>query len=399
MLDLEDVLRLARTFPREGADGSPNWAVAGGGAVQFLLDAEKVNGKTVSLERRRLACDREHKDLDVSVFHPEASRFRIDHPHEIICMMYRGKFERLNYRSPVAGYRAGFFIELMTDSHFGFLPPTRRDVVHLDVDGENIWTLSPEYITASKYFHLWPVRQEDALDVRNLRKVYDLDWDRIRELVQQTPLAFLDPAELRYFVEGGEMIALQRRIKSAVVDRHPYLRQLPVDACAMRSYLWLASSEFSEEEMYVALARAQDFIDEVKADKNESLWPIAFGLLACPPRIPRKLIKKLYRNRVHFWPEHLAVQFFRGMLDLRNALSAKGKAARFEEIAPYLFCRYLLTTVIHVLLAELDGTARRIREATDREEVDRLADRFQAFIGLTRKHRSHRDETSGDLRV
>lgn len=335
-----DIKNLTRQFPMENG-GRPCWAITGGGAAKYLLQAEVVrdfHGKCLQTNVAPYDDGRPHKDLDVVVFQPKQSgRIRLEFPHELYWTTSYGPLQRCAYQKNDADLN-GFFVEFLTGWHFGFVPPSITSAVRTESNGFRVWTMSPEYLIASFAFHARPPRPQDREAIQRLTQMFKIDWDRVIALTQLSQFAFLSKFQIMEVAFHGKHDMLDEAITTHVTERLPRL----------------AAS--TKPHLHRALLTLPETADEVE---HQSMLR---GVTNC-----------LVERRDHHDAFHIACQFVTSFHFLREALSAAQveRAARLS-IEQQLVRRIGTTPFVNVLTAAITSTAARIRLAPS-EQAETLA--------------------------
>lgn len=353
--DWRDLKNLSRHFPMMGAAGMPNWVLGGGVGVAALIEADQVEGyvpRDVSLEGR------EHKDLDVYVFEPLAARLMLEHPHEIYCAR--------NFRRPIRcvyhdhdSCMQGFCFELLQGYYFGFPPPERRDVVAVRREGETLWSLSPEYIIASRCFSHAPLReQEDAGDVGSLRRRLPVKEARLASIVRRSHMGHLSANAI---TELSCAPYREQKFHDAIAPE--LVRRHSERVLELPSEIWRALLMFGRTELNVE-AILSFFNEEMSARRamdrchavGIALMREAYGPFESTER-HREIIETCWQRRsaVHLMPQLLfLVRAF-----LR---SARRVGWRFEGMESFICREFLATDYMHVFLAKLEWTVQSLEK-------------------------------------
>ncbi len=335
----------------EGASGEPNWVLGGGVAVGTLIQAETVKGRSFLCPPMP---DREHKDLDVYVFSSTATQLRLEHPHEIYCAQ--------NFRRPVrCAYHArddrplGFYFELLRGYYFGFPPPTRQDVMQVELGGKRLWTLSPEYIIASRCFSHAPLRPEtDDRDVADLRRRFSINDVSLAAIVKRSPMRFLTGKAIRHLSRDplveGDMIEM---IFPELERRHGRLvRNLP-------SSTWRSLLLFQRGDL--DLRRLSDYV-EAETGKGEEDVGLAVALMcqvwrSCESGSLLRLAREMCARRR--FPAHLVLQLL--FLTQSFVHICRRIGWKFDGVEAALGQEFLKTDYTHVFLAKLDWAVTSLR--------------------------------------
>jgi len=209
-LNLEDVLNLRRRHPQKQRE-QPNvqWAIAGGGAVKFLLEATEVAGREI--KDSSVQDKRHHKDLEVYLFGEENFHGRVHYPLDLFGVDSQGPLQRINYTAETVP-AFGFFIEAMKEFYYGFMNPTEKDIVSLSVEGHSVYSLSPEFLLASKIFHTSGIREGiDDEDAIQLAAKFQLDEKYLSQLLKNTQFSFLEEGiigNIEELLRGKELYSI-----------------------------------------------------------------------------------------------------------------------------------------------------------------------------------------------
>ncbi len=198
-LCLDDVLNVRKRYGSQSEGDRIKWAVLGGGAVKFLLDADHVEGRET--QNQHIHDGRQHKDLDLYLFGDENLKGLAYLPLEVFAVDNLGPLRRLNYHR-VKVPKNSFFVETARGYNFGFQTPSQEDIVAVDIESERIYTVSPEFAIASRLFDTSGLRHTDEgrIDEEDAEKLYDkfrIQSREVRRLQMATPFSFL-PEEFVY---------------------------------------------------------------------------------------------------------------------------------------------------------------------------------------------------------
>ncbi len=387
VLGFEDIENLSKYFPPTTPSGQVCWAVSGGGAVKFLIEANEVVGrKTVGWPNKH---SRDHKDLDVAVFFPDHSRLKLERPHEIYRVCFWEKPVRCDYRTEAV--QTGFYIELLTDYNFGFPPPTAAEIVLAHGDDGDVYCLSPEYIVASRLFHPRTPRPDiDDQDVANLKARFELDLDLVVAAVARSHYSFLSRDRVNELALGNRYQEITQDIDDELKRRFislpesclngglPYIR---------RSLLCFKQGDLNREVMSQGISAGDHLTRPYQKQEGcvHWLWAIAFALYHNGGQYDRKLAKAIthhLKGATEGEPAlGMSVEFCLGLHRLKEALAARSMSAEFNRMVYRLTLRFFETHYRNVFLAELNTISSRLADAPNEDAaVLRLRD-FLRFAG------------------
>lgn len=368
-LSFRDIENLKSHFPDENPSGRPNWAIAGGGAVMCLLEAPSIDGLDTPYGNPD-PDQRGHKDMDVAVFSPHAAKLKIVYPHELYRCEFFRKPRRCNYREQEAN-PTGFYFELFTDYHFGFVPPSAADAVRCRCGEGSVWSLCPEYVIASRIFGLAPIRPGvDDRDIDALGRRFHLDPARLDAYVARSHYSFLRPDVTAHIVLKQEYGLLNQATLEELAPRYP--RLLPVfPADAGYLLLRLKDSPLDERTLLEAHELAVEKLGHSRYSPA-SAWATAFCL--CTGVGDEELVSQLdtlsyeiYRHDALFL--RLGAQFLEGMSGLETALTKAHCNGLYRKLVPRLARYFIKTPFKQVILSVLPLQAKRLAGCTCSEEV------------------------------
>lgn len=368
-LSAADIDNLKRHFPPQDPSGRPNWAVAGGGAVKYLLTAQRIEGVR-SGYGSPVEDDRIHKDLDVAVFNPRPAKLRIVYPHEIFRCEFHGTPRRCNYREAEAN-PTGFYFELFTGYHFGFVPPRVEDAVLCRSWDEAVWVLRPEYIIASRLFALAPVRPGiDDRDVRRLCARFEIDALKVLGYVAESAYGFIPPDEVVRHIVQPDLNPLDRLVTARVAESFPdIVGRFP--AAHHRMLLRLHDAVGEAE-----LGSAHDLaLREFGHHRYSELsgWAAAFLLCVDGPEDAevRKVVDTsgyvIYRHDELYF--RLGAEFLQGMRRLKCCLETARCGHLYRELAPRATAFFIRTPYKQVILSVLATQPFRLADCSCQDEV------------------------------
>lgn len=282
-LELKDVLNIRNRYPQTKRNGQVNWAVAGGGAAKFLLDADKV--KQRKIKNPNIKDGRKHKDLEVYLFGEENLKGKSKNPLDIFGVNFFGPLIHLDYSDNESWLGRGFFIEALKGFYYGFPLPTEQDAVKTRVNNKGIYTLSPEFIIASKLFGVKGLREGiDDVDSLNLLKKFYVDKEKLEQLAKLSKFSFIGKDEisnLEELVESKDYYeVVADRIKQKYSESGLDLEDMSYDCLA--SLLEHSPESFksfqTEEKLYSELRHfAEEFRDR-SSNKSEKEMSIIYLL-------------------------------------------------------------------------------------------------------------------------
>ncbi len=389
-LDFEDVQNVARRLlPWPSSDGLPGWVIAGGGAVKFLLASTHTSGYTLD-QPGFISSGRTHKDLDLVVFKPELCRKPLSLRHEIFQTICGGPFRRCAYHRAEPDY-SGFFVEVLHHWYFGFPPPLQGDVALTTTEDGPLWTLSPEYIVASRLFDVRGIRHgEDDEDVRRLRAKYRLDYETIFSIVQRGSFAFLEKSAVFYVIENDAEVDLRDSIAQALMRRLPEgaAAVIPNHPALHRALLLFPSGTFEMERLMHAFAVADKIVAikfTVKLAQEHALvcalalvlYHSTFSYL--PPRIRTLIAEKMVPHCADTLIPCL-LQFSHSALQLKQVFYQHGWIRTWSTLFDGLFPFFFKTDFKNVVIAELYAFAEEL-QTLDAEQARLRLHSFMQFLG------------------
>ncbi len=376
MYDERDLLNLLKWFPMEMHGTGPNWVVGGGVAVELLVQAEEVNGRVV---HPQFPCERrEHKDLDVYVFNASPARFRLEHPHELYRTWCFGRPERCDYQSDEVGN--GFFIELLSGAFFGCPPPTVEDTVWIRVGKRRVWTLSPEYIIATRCFSTGSIREDtDDVDVTNLVRRLSLQPDRLISIVRQGLFHFLSPEEVMNAIDIRESPVTEYRMQDAI---HAELERRFGDDYDLIPY---------EGRRSLLLFKKDELPMEKLKERIDDMMHAVFGLaykdrvaavcLSEAGRFPLGVYEPLLENACRHRPLRTAIDWLATIRRFEREASRTGHP--MEGAAGFLTNRFMRTAFLNIYLAKLSWAGETLSHIPkgDRYQSAGILHKLFTFFG------------------
>lgn len=340
--DWRDLENLAKRFPMEGASGMPNWVLGGGVAVTTLIQAEAVTGRSPLCPPMS---GRDHKDLDVSVFSSKVvTGLPLEHPHEIYCAQNFGRPVRCAYHARNS-YPSGFYFELLRGQYFGFPPPTLWDVVEVQHGGKHLWTLSPEYIIASRCFSHAPLRGGvDDRDVMDLQQRFLVNETTLAAIVRRSPMRFLTEETIMRLISDPMVEAdILDAITPELERLHgPRVHEMP--AAMRRSLLLFGRGDLDLTRLY----GLRDKEKKIRSDGYATAIAFMRMTVGNFPRLTTLAREKCPErsDSLHLLPQllHLTQRFEQECLRTGWRLRAIGSVLGRE---------FLETNYMHVFLAKL----------------------------------------------
>ncbi len=380
----KDIKNLIKYFP-SGSGHSPasaNWAVIGGGATKFLLEAEWVGGAKVFRPPR--ASPRTHKDLDIYAFKPGACKIPLDRPHEILRVLFWKRPKKYDYRERDPNQLC-FCIEVLRGSTcFGFPPPRRRDIVHVRMSsGLSCWAVRPEYIVATRLFSHLPVREEDLVDVEQLRQRFTLNVDVLVEIVRRGPFQCLPEDELRHLCERLSTKDIEAAAKAIVESRFNCVANDEEIASWARGLLVFRADEWSLPRF----VRMREDLQATQLESFDAHMSLAVALalnqlIEIPPRWLMNLFRPSSKRRaLRVPPKPLCLRFLRYGIDFERTLAEVGMGQIYAQLLPRLFKAFCQTAFKYVFLAELATMSEHLLRARTHKNRLAILQRFLTFIG------------------
>ncbi|MBI4138944.1 hypothetical protein HY479_02225 [Candidatus Uhrbacteria bacterium] len=387
-LCLEDVKNIERQFPALTPDGDQCWAVAGGGATKFLLEARKAVG--YDFQDETVEDVRRHKDLDISVFRPEMSKLRIEHPHEIFRAEFWKTPKRCNYRKENPNY-TGFFIEMLTDWYFGFPPPILEETVKVYLPEAVVYTLVPEYIIASRLFDISPPREGiDDEDSRRLQAKFFLNEERIVRAAQRSVFGFMPESLLVEFIREKKEDLISQTIIAEVCNRFPMVYEaLPVTSHIARCLLLFRPDDLRNQRFTQAIRLADELLDGKPSWKNSSalytmlimlVYGQSYGLSQAIKKSVGSLME-IYAGHAHHRYLGQVAHLCKGLIDLEGELIALRMGYLYKELAERTLSAFCKTAFRNVLSAGLDGTNKKLKALREPLDAWKVLATFTNLIG------------------
>ncbi|GEM_PF-5222466 len=373
-LELTDIWNLKQQFTVNANTSTPDYAIAGGGAVKVLLAAETIRGYAPKLAP--MESQRQHKDLDVYVFEPRTCRLTLFYPHEIYSGEEHGRFRRCKYRA--APEETAFFIELMTGYYFGFPPPCPTDATVCNLEKQNVWTLTPEYLVASRFFSTQPLRAVDITDVLGLRQRFDLNRQSIREIVSHSALGFLPPELVVRSLDTLDMTVCDLAIKTELTARFPFIGSLSLSEDQARSWLDFAADDLDHERFLTAFSTASRILHDHgirhDADGLKSLTFLVYALDGDMSEATLKTVLKRVEEFPNYFTDRealykLSLQFLKRVIQLKKRLNKLRLQTYSAQLAQILVMQFITTDYHHVLLAELTLLEAKLKSCACWDEV------------------------------
>jgi hypothetical protein len=396
-LDMDDIRNVERRFPMITPDGRICWAVAGGGATKFLLESHCVVGYEINDKNVRDV--RIHKDLDISVFLPEQCQLRLVYPHEIYRTVFCSPPKRCNYKTKKQNY-TGFFVELLTDWFFGFPPPAPKDTAKVYLPEAVVYTLSPEYVIASRLFDISPPRKGvDDEDVLRLRAKFVLDEELIVRTVQRGVFGFLSEPTLTEIVHEGNEVLLDCLMKNEIKTRFPnILATIPLTSDMARRLLLFCPGDLNTDRFALACKLADEQHEEWSCWVKTTELRFVLIMLNYGQRnglsTTVKLTVKSFMEIISLSANHaqyagIAAHFCKGLIDLEVALANHSLNHIYQELAERTlsaFCKTAFRTVLNAGLAGTNNKLRALCEPWDAYDVLATFSNLIGWRGFARKH-------------
>lgn len=378
-LSIRDVFNVARCFRRQYSDRLPDWAVGGGGAVKFLIEALSVIGS----KTRNPPIDdtRSHKDLDIVVFDPAGSSKYLEHPLEIYHTYNWGPLVRCKYRLHEIP-KWEFFVEMMTDYYNGFTPPHREETTFVTTrERECLWTLSPEYIIVSRLFHTRVIRSGiDDSDAKLLQDRFDLELEKIMVVVRRSNLAFLSEDCVMQAVFGKNYHDLEVAIEREAGERFGSVSDEFSQSFLSRGLLAFSPSFFEQQMVREKFELARRIMNELAdfslSDSNLAFWTVFFAIYHLDEVKWSVQMRKALEGLLgpfQYVPESglaLAMDFCQGLGELREELKLRNLGSIFPTMVPIMFRHFCGNMFRVVLLSELSTLRERMRNLEGREAVE-----------------------------
>lgn len=389
----DDIANVAQHFPMQAPDGSVCWAVAGGGAVKFLLEANAVANYQILVGRG--FPQRHHKDLDIAVFQPAYCQRRLKRPLEIFWTAYWGPLQRYNYsvRKP---FMTGFCVEMLTGYYYSFPPPLPTEIVYVETPEGSLWTLTPEYIIASRLFHTREIRDEiDDRDVRSLRTRFALDTNKIAAVVGRSACAFIPPMTIEQAVMRDEYRGVERAITEEIMQQFSHLATSKlfnggdIPPLIHRSLIGLHPQELSVAGIRTAIEKARQFHEELSKRNDDGaqwFWALVFALYHLEVTIPlplKRAINECLRLSVYKGGSalSLAVELCQALYSFRAGLAQTRLTPEFPAAVLHILQRFFTTQFRNVLIAELATMGDKLSSAPDKDAAQERLGEFLSFVG------------------
>ena len=197
-LQLEDAENVRNRYPQTNKENRINWALACGSAAKFLLEADDTKERNI---KNGYIPDRSHKDLEIYLFGDENLKGKAKNPLDIFGVNFFGPLQTVDY-SMKEEPEFSFFVEALKGYYFGFVSPKENDIVQLKLDNKKFYSLSPEFIIASKLFSTKGIREGvDDKDSLNLLRKFDTDNKYLTDLIKTTKYNFIGEDEVNNLEE------------------------------------------------------------------------------------------------------------------------------------------------------------------------------------------------------
>jgi len=391
-LSLDDVDNLKKRFPMATPEAI-NWVVAGGGAVKFLLTANFVHRHGNNLPF--VESLRDHKDLDIYVFQSENSCWKIRYPLEIIGTFWGNTYKQFNYNERDIDF-SQFFIELLTAYYYGFpIPELQQDTTSLLIDDNHLFTLTPEYLIASRLFNARGIRKGiDDVDVKALIGKFHIDVSRIHQIVKKGSFPFFTEEMIREILQSGNFTSIDAEIKTRAeeVFRHLPHQTRPINSDLLyRNLFKIAESGINEKRFRCAVnfVSSNICITTSPESTDKLFWTFVFFAYHLDnQKYKKRLYKKIQEvatgintNERHNTWFAIAAETCQALTEFRESLVRKEMELEFEHLAARFIERLFETQFRNVLLAELNFIPSKLAKCREVPEVHNIIQRFAKLIG------------------
>jgi len=358
------------------SEGKLNYAIACGGAVMLLLEAEEVEGRRIVDEDADNK--RRHKDLELYTF-GKTFRDLNPNPHDLVVLNEDPfELEKVDYNESVGDVDVG--IEILNGSYFDFVLPTEEDTTKIiTTHGNEFVTLTPEFLIASKLFSANGSRDEDVGDALALLNRFEIDYDYLARLLGKSEFRnVLAPEELELLPEKIENGILFEEISTRIEDFYgefvPELENLNYsERLSVLRYNREDLVLTKEQEEFISdnfIRRRRKFTSQPHMDLNNLCMRYIISNFNDPNMLIDKDLDKMYGYLIGK-DRHFSVALASGIKQTLMMLSGLNGLEKDELTYDYLssqiVTKIMNTSFIHVVTSALQKRVEDLVKAEANE--------------------------------